>query len=153
MPNRYEREIEEILRNLETSEPKPGPGQKFGERMRRKPAYRVRPHRRSLPSLNFGASEWLITIAVIAALISGGYAYANGQPTVITGIFAIVGIVCLAMLVLSPFVFRSRQSRFTTRSTPIGKVTPLRRNPLNSLVTRWNLFILKMRYRRQNGRK
>ena len=63
------------------------------------------------------------------------------------------GIVCLAMLILSPFIFRSRQSRYTARSTPIGNVTPLRRNPLNSLVTRWNLFILKMRYRRQNGRK
>src|SRR5258708_39092486 len=84
MPNRYEREIEEILRNLETSEPKSGPGQKFGERMRRKPAYNVRPRRRSLPSLNFGTSEWLITIAVIAALISGGYAYANSDSTIIT---------------------------------------------------------------------
>ncbi len=153
MPNRYEREIEEILRNLETSEPKPGLGQKFGERLRRKPEYRVKPRRRGFPSLNFGGSEWLIIIAVIAALISGGYAYANDGPTIITGIFAIVGAVCLVLLVLSPLIFRSRRSRYATRSTPIGNVTPLRRNPLNSLVTRWNLFLLKMRYRRRKGPK
>jgi hypothetical protein len=152
MPNRYEREIEEILRNMETTESKTGPGRKFGERLRRKPEYQVRPRRQGLPSLNFGASEWLTVAAVIAALISGGFAYAYG-PSDITGIFAVVGIVCLILLVLSQFIFRSRKSRYATRSTPIGNVTPLRRNPLNSLVTRWNLFLLKWRYRRQNGRK
>ena len=36
MPNRYEREIEEILRNLESTDPKASLGQKFGERLRRK---------------------------------------------------------------------------------------------------------------------
>ena len=51
MPNRYEREIEEILRNLETTEPKQGLGQKFGQRLRRKPEYRVKSRRRGFPSL------------------------------------------------------------------------------------------------------
>jgi hypothetical protein len=155
MPNRYEREIEEILRNMETSEPRQGRGQKFGERLRRKPEYRARPRRRGL-SLRLGTPEWLIIIAVIAALISGGVAYFEQEQTPITGIFSVIGIVCLFLLVLSPFISRSRksrQSRYSTRMTPIGNVTPLHRNPLNSLVTRWNLFVLKMRYRRQNGRK
>ena len=35
MPNKYEREIEEILRNMERTEPKPGLGQKLGGRIRR----------------------------------------------------------------------------------------------------------------------
>jgi hypothetical protein len=155
MPNRYEREIEEILRNLETTGPRSGHGQKFGERLRRKPEYRARPRRRDV-SLKLGSSEWLIIVAVIAALISGGVAYIEGTPTLITGIFSVIGIVSLILLVLSPFIFRSRQSRqsrYATRATPIGNVTPLRRNPLNSLVTRWNLFLLKLRYRRQKGRK
>ncbi len=148
MPNKYEREIEEILRNLETTEPKASLGQKFGERLRRKPEYRVRPRRRSFAMPHFKAAEWLILMAVIAALIGGGYAYTNRDATIVTGIIAIVGIVCLILLVLSPFVFRTRQS---TQSTRYGNVTPLRRNPLSSISTRWNLFVLRMRYRRKKG--
>ena len=151
MPNRYEREIEEILRNLETTEPKPGLGQRFGERLRRKPDYRVKPPRRSFPSLHLKTSEWFIIFAVIAALIAGGYAYAVG-PNIVTGIFAIVGAVCLVLTVLSVFISRSRQSRssrYSASSSRYGKVTPLRRNPLSSIATRWNLFLLKLRYRRR----
>ena len=153
MPNRYEREIEEILRNLETTEPKPGLGQRFGERLRRKPDYRVRPPRRSFPSLHLRTSEWFIIFAVIAALIGGGYAYAVG-PNFVTGIFAIVGAVCLVLTVLSAFGSRSRPSRFSRYSAPssrYGKVTPIRRNPLSSIATRWHLFLLKLRYRRKKG--
>jgi hypothetical protein len=153
MPNKYEREIEEILRNLETTEPKPG--LRLGERLRRKPDYRVKPRRRGFPSLNFRMSEWLIIIAVIAALISGGYAYAVNEPNVVTGVFAIVGAVCLVLALLSPFIFRSNRSPYARRSAQspnYGNVTPLRRNPLSNLATRWNLFLLKIRYRRKNGR-
>ena len=153
MPNRYEREIEEILRNLETTEPKPGLGQRFGERLRRKPDYRVKPPRRSFPSLHLKASEWFMIIAVIAALIAGGYAYAVG-PNIVTGIFVIVGAVCLVLTVLSGFSSRSRSSRFSRFSSPSSRysnVTPLRRNPLRSIATRWNLFLLKLRYRRKKG--
>jgi len=149
MPNRYEREIEEILRNLESTEPKAGLGKKFGERLRRKQEHRVKPRRRSFSVPYFKATDWLIIIAVIAALIAGGYAYTNGEATVVTGILAIVSAICLVLLILSPFLFRSRQS---TQSTRYGNVTPIRRNPLSSIATRWNLFLLRMRYRRKNGR-
>src|SRR5947208_2119448 len=141
MPNRYEREIEEILRNLETTEPKPGLGQRFGERLRRKPDYRVKPPRRSFPSLRLRTSEWFMIFAVIAALIAGGYAYAVG-PNIVTGIFAIVGAVCLVLTVLSAFGSRSRFSRYSAPSSRYGKVTPIRRNPLSSIATRWHLFLL-----------
>ena len=149
MPNKYEREIEEILRNLETTEPKANLGQKLGERLRRKQEYRVKPRRQGFSLPHFKTQEWLILSAVIAALLGGGYAYTNREATVVTGIIAIVGVVCLILLVLSPFVFRSRQS---TQSTRYGNVTPLRRSPLSSISTRWNLFMLRMRYRRKNGR-
>ena len=149
MPNRYEREIEEILRNLETTEPKPGLGQKFGERLRRKQEYRPKPRRQGLPVPHFKTSEWLILIAVLAGLIAGGYAYANGEPNIVTGILSVVGAVCLILLVLLPFLLRSRQSKQSTR---YSNVTPLRRNPLDSISTRWNLFLLRMRYRRKNDR-
>ena len=150
MPNKYEREIEEILRNMEATETKSGPGQRFSGRMHRKSDPRKKPQRRSLPSFKFKSTEWLIIIAVVVALISGGYAYANnGLPTIVTGILAVIGTICLLLVVLSPFLQRSRQS---SKSFNYGNVTPIRRNPLNSIVTRWNLFMLKLRYRRKNGR-
>jgi hypothetical protein len=157
MPNQYEREIEEILRNLETTEPKTGFGQKVGDRFRRKqppkppPQARIRPQRprRSLPSANWKMPEWLIATAVLAALISGGYAYASGSATVATGLIAIIGTLCVFLVVLLPFISRSRNSR---PSPGYGNVTPLRPSPLNSLSTRWNLFLLKRRYRRNNNR-
>ena len=149
MPNRYEREIEEILRNLESTDPKASLGQKFGKRLRRKQEQRVKPRRQSFSVPHFKATDWLIIIAVITALIAGGYAFSNQGATVVTGILAIISALCLLLLILSPFLFRSRQS---TQSTRYGNVTPIRRNPLSSIATRWNLFLLRMRYRRKNGR-
>jgi len=146
MPNKYEREIEEILRNLERTEPKASLGQKFGGRLRPKSNSRTNVRKRSFPSLNFGISEWCLVIAWCAALFAGGWAFAQGGPDIVTGAVALVGAVCLAILVLLPFVSRSRYS--TSFASP-AKVTPMRRNPLSSLATRWNLFLLKLRYRRR----
>ncbi len=145
MSNRYEREIEEILRNLEQTEPKPGLGQKLSGRFRRKSEYRTHTRKPGLPSIRLSLAEWFLVIAVVAALISGGYAYALGEATVVTGIVALVGTLCLVLVVLSPF-FRSSRS---TQSTRYGNVAPLRRNPLNSIKTRWSLLLLKLRYRRK----
>ena len=148
MPNRYEREIEEILRNLEQTEPKPGLGQKFSRHLRRKPSPRMSTHQRRLISFQYSAPEWLLIIAVAAALISGGYAYFHQSGSTFTGLLATIGIVCLLLVALSQFVFRPR----APQSTRYGNitVTPLRRNPLSTLKTRWNLFLLKMRYRRKD---
>ena len=144
MPNRYEREIEEILRNLEQTGPKPGLGQKLSGRFRRKSKYRTPTPKTGFPLIHFSLSEWFLLIAVVAALIAGGYAYALGEPTRVTGVVALVGALCLVLVVLSPF-FRSNRS---TQSTRYGNVAPLRRNPLSSIRTRLNLFLLKLRYRR-----
>lgn len=145
MPNRYEREIEEILRNLETTEPKTGRGHKFGERVRRKPP--TRPRRQAMPALNLRATDWFLLIAIVTTCIAGGVAYANTGANTLTGIVALVGLVCLILLALSSFISYSRRS---TQSTRYGNVTPLRRNPFSGIATRWHLFLLKMRYRRRN---
>jgi len=152
MPNKYEREIEEILRNLEQTEPRA----KLGQRLRRRSDVRVNRGKLTLPSFNFGISEWCLLIAWIAALAAGGWAYAHstistlGIPIsgadIVTGSIAVVGAICLLVVVILPFVSRSRYPRQTAR---YGNVTPLRRNPLSSLSTRWNLFLLKLRYRRR----
>jgi hypothetical protein len=145
MPNKYEREIEEILRNMERTEPKPGLGQKLGGRIRRKSDSRTKVRKRSLPSLHFGVSEWCLAIAVCAALFAGGWAYAHGAD-IFTGGIAVIGAVCLAVVIILPFMSRSR---YPKQSAGHGNVTPIRSNPLSSISTRWNLFLLKIRYRRR----
>ncbi len=145
MPNKYEREIEEILRNMERTEPKPGLGQKLGGRIRRKSDSRTKVRKRSLPSLHFGVSEWCLAIAVCAALFAGGWAYAHGAD-IFTGAIAVIGAVCLAVVIILPFMSRSR---YPKQSAGYGNVTPIRSNPLSSISTRWNLFLLKIRYRRR----
>lgn len=145
MPNRYEREIEEILRNLETTDPKANRGQKFGERMRHKPP--VRQRRQAAPSINLRVTDWFLLIALVTISIAAGFAYANAGANFITGIVALVGLVCLILLALSSFVSYSRSP---TQATRYSNVTPLRRNPLTGIATRWQLFRLKMRYKRRN---
>src|SRR5712692_2324687 len=106
MPNKYEREIEEILRNMERTEPKASLGQKFGGRLRRKSDQRMNARKRTSLSFNFNfsTSAWLLIIAGVAALIAGGYAYAQGEASLVTGIFAIVGVISLILIVLFPFL-------------------------------------------------
>jgi hypothetical protein len=147
MPNKYEREIEEILRNMERTEPKQGLGQKLGGRIRRKSETRSNVRRRGDQSLHFGVSEWCLAIAVCASLFAGGWAFAHGQQAdIFTGVIAVIGAACLGIVLILPFMSRSRYPRQSGR---YGNVTPMRRNPLNSIATRWNLFMLKLRYRRK----
>jgi hypothetical protein len=146
MPNKYEREIEEILRNMERTEPKPGLGQKFGGRMRRKSDSRSNVRKRRELSIQFGVSEWCLAIAVCASLFAGGWAFAHGGADIFTGVIAVIGALCLGIVIILPFVSRSRYAGQTGGQ---GNVTRIRRNPLNSISTRWNLFMLKLRYRRK----
>jgi hypothetical protein len=148
MPNKYEREIEEILRNMERTEPKPGLGRRFGGRVRQKSGSRTNVRKPGFPSLHFGVSEWCLVIAWGAALFAGGWAFAQGSADLITGVVAVIGAACLAIVVILPFMTRSR---YPTQSAGYGNVTPMRRNPLSSVSTRWNLFLLKLRYRRRKG--
>src|SRR5690348_16701101 len=146
MPNKYEREIEEILRNLDSSAPKP----RLSQRLRRKTAGRPRPRGRqwSLPAFNFGLSEWCLLIAWVAALIAGGWAYAQHNPDggdLFTGGVALVSLGCLVLVVARAFM---PQSTYPGR-TRADNVRPIRRNPLGGLSTRWNLFMLKRREERR----
>lgn len=146
MPNRYEREIEEILRNLEHTEPRAGLGQKFGERFRRRAP---RPAVQQTQSLhwNFSTSERFLIVCVVAALIAGAYAYLAGA-NIITLVLSIVSFVCLLIVVFSQLLFRERRPQ----SVRYGNVTitPLRRGPFGGIRTQWNLLKLKLRYRRKD---
>src|SRR3989441_9940834 len=123
MPNKYEREIEEILRNMERTEPKPGLGQKLGGRIRRKSDSRSNVRRRSEPSLHFGVSEWCLAIAVCASLFAGGWVFAQHEPAdIFTGVIAVIGAVFLGIVIILPFMSRSRSPR---QSGGSGNVTPM----------------------------
>jgi hypothetical protein len=147
MPNRYEREIEEILRNLEQTEPKTARGPKFGDRQRRKQNVRRSGNRRPVSSLHLTITEWLLVTTVITALVAGGYAYLQ-ETNIVTGILASVSLICLILVALSHFVL----NRSRPQPTRYGNVTitPLRPNIFSSIKTQWNLFMLKLRYRRRN---
>jgi hypothetical protein len=100
MPDKYEREIEEILRKIDRREPAtrterewPGP----------------RPRRNvSLPPLGF--SELCLLIAIVTGLAAGGWAYALGGGNLITGVLAIVGAICLVLVACSSFLTNQRRS-------------------------------------------
>ncbi len=148
MPNRYEREIEEILRNLEHTEPKQGLGQKFGDRLRRKPPVRVEKRERKAFSLHFTLVEWLLSSAVLCALIAGGYAYILHAGNMLTGIVAIVGFVCLLLVAASQFILQPRRPKSVSYGNMT--ITPMRRGFLGNIRTRWHLFWMKIRYHRKD---
>src|SRR5215831_16579212 len=87
MPNRYEREIEEILRNMERTEPKPSFRERLNMRMRgqpRKPEpMRPRPARPSF-HLNFTTSEWCFVWGIFLGLLAAGIEY-TFTASILTG--------------------------------------------------------------------
>lgn len=141
MSNKYEREIEEILRNLERTEPKKGFGPKRGPRTPRE--------RRRMASIRLGFVEWCLLIASIAALIAGGWAYAAGA-NIITGLIALIGFVFVLLVTFSHYLTRPH---YAPSSTRYNNVTSLHRNPLSRLAASWHLLMLKLRYRNRNDRE
>lgn len=99
MPDKYEREIEDILRNLKDTEPRTGYGYE-----RRRPDPRRRRH-----TLQLNFPEWCLAIAIAAALFAGGWAYVDGG-NLITGLIGLVGVVCIALAALSSFLISPRSS-------------------------------------------
>jgi hypothetical protein len=147
MPNKYEREIEEILRNLERTEPKGGPGRRASRGVIRNPKTR---RSFSWPRLSF--PEWCLLIALVAALSAGGWAQASHEASgnLITGLIALVGAVCIGLVAFSNFM---TWPRYQAR-TRYNNVTPLRGgNPWRRLTTRWHLMTLKLRYRKRKNER
>lgn len=148
MPNRYEREIEEILRNLEQSDPKAS--QKENERRRPKavPRPHPRPPVRGSVSPSLSAVEWLLIVAVVLALVAGGYAYIVGANYA-TGVLAVISFICVVLIACSQFIFSPRRE---TTNSGYGNVTRLRRGPMSTMRSRWQLMRLRMRYRKRDPR-
>jgi hypothetical protein len=153
MPNRYEREIEEILRNMERTEPKPSFRERLNMRMRGQPRQpepmRPRPARPSF-HLTFTTSEWCFLAGIVLGLIAAGIAYTDAA-NIFTGFLAVLAFICVVMGIVSPW----RESRRPVYGRSwYGESEPTKRSlpqPFRFVVTQWKILQLKMRYRRNRG--
>jgi hypothetical protein len=168
MPNKYEREIEEILRNLDRPEPKPG----LGNRIR---AFnRPRPRRpRRVWEVGVSLSEMLLLAGIAVILLGAGLSYFIGPhlPTFLgdTPLAAWISIIGVVLFVVGLVIgwrrgfnwgragtssWRGNNLTNSNGSNSLGdsKVVRLHarrsRNPLNALVTQIRILRLKMRYKR-----
>ncbi len=149
MPNRYEREIEEILRNLDRTEPRQGLGERIRAFNRPRPA-----PRRPAARLSLSRVEALLVLGIACALIAAGVAYYSNTQTYISGGFAVVGFIAIVLGLVIAWNERFRGApRPTWRG---GNVVPMkpprRRNPFSLLVTRVRIVRLKLRYWRTRGK-
>jgi hypothetical protein len=149
MPHKYEREIEEILRNLERTNTRQDPGDRITQFAR--PAAR-RP-RVSLPS-QLEVPVALILLGIIVALIGSGFAFYQTQPSLISGIIALVGFVLFAVGVALSWSARfrgvspsARSLRRPQTSDNVVRIRPVRSNPLSRLATRLRMRRMRRRYR------
>src|SRR5262249_49130843 len=165
MPNKYEREIEEILRNMDRTETRPS----IGERIRAFNRPRRRSHARwSGTSLSW--TEILFLAGVFFALAAAGLTfYAGGQVPIlldwltVNGLLATIAFLCIVVgLVLgwrdrfrgiTPSLPANRTWRGASAESNIVELRPARRGPIGALITWLRLIRLKLRYWRRRGRE
>ena len=147
MPNKYEREIEEILRNMDLDDH----GQSLGDRIRafNRPTTRTRPSGPRL-RLRLNSSEAFLLIGVVLALVGAGMNYYFGFVSVglyatIAGLVAVVGLACVLMGLIIGWL-----DRFGHRAAPTwrGAEPQPRRGfaPFRAIATRFRIMRLKWRY-------
>lgn len=143
MPNRYEREIEEILNKMEESEPRRG----LGDRIR--PLQRPPTRARSLPRFHIAFVELLMLISIFLMLIAVGIAYFIGAADVVTGTIGMVALVLFVVALVVGWRDRFRPPlKSQWRGNTYVEVTPIRRNPFNAIATQIRVIRLRMQYRR-----
>ena len=97
MPERYEREIDDILRNLEGTQPKPSLRERLHLRREapRRPE-RLRPRApRATRRLLGTTSEWCLLAGVACGLVAAGIAYTTGSGNPLTGALAILAVLAV----------------------------------------------------------
>lgn len=146
MPNRYEREIEEILSRMEESEPRKG----LGDRIRpfRRPA---RP--RGLPTPHIALMELLFLLAIVFILIASGLAYYDNAPSPVSGAIGMVGLTFFVVALVAGW-----RERFRPSSQPRWRgntVEPqrTRRGPFSALTAQLRIWRLRQQYRRAQAQQ
>ena len=103
MPERYEREIDAILRTREGTLPKPSLRERLGlgRGPTRRPE-RLRPRSlRATRRLLRTASEWCLLVSIVCGLLAAGVAYTSGSGNALTGALAILAMLALLMGMLT----------------------------------------------------
>lgn len=149
MPHKYEREIEEILRNMEHAEPRRGGGDRIRS-MPRPTASEPRPHMtRSSPRLSISPIETLMGVGIVLALIAGAIAFLTGA-SLLSGVMGIVAFAFFALGVVSGWMERAQGTRAPklwrgTRAEPTP-ITMRHRGVMSELSTQMRILRLKWRY-------
>jgi hypothetical protein len=99
MPERYEREIDDLLRHLERTQPKPSLRERL--RLRREGpqrAARLRPRSsRARRNLQVAPSEWCLLAGIVFGLVAAGVAYTSGSGNALTGALAVLALLALLL--------------------------------------------------------
>jgi hypothetical protein len=158
MPHKYEREIEEILRNLEGTEPRNDPGERI------RPFARPAPRRPRGPRTSFSPQVelplTLMALGIAVALAGGALQYYQTGPSLISGVIALGGFVLFVVGVALGWWARFRGVSYPTRSLRslrslrrqpptdnVVRIRPVRSNPISSLATRMRMMRMRRRYR------
>jgi hypothetical protein len=160
MPHKYQREIEEILRNMEFAEPRRGVSERVDAGVR--PPARVRLRGPSM-RLHLTPSELLVLAGIALALGAFCVAWYFTVPTIISGL---IGLGAVAMIVAGlaigwasaghPLYTPSWRSGSGSSSSTSNNVIQMRRTPrggpFSAVVTQVRLVWLKFRFMRKRDR-
>ncbi len=160
MPDKYMREIEEILRNLEG----PESGQDLGERIRpfkrpaaRRPRGPRGPRVSWIPRLELPVTLMLVGIAL--ALVGAGVAFVQLEATLVSGLIGLGGFLLFAVGVALGWWARfrgvslpARRVRRSPTSDNVVRIRPVRSNPLSRLTTSLRMRQMRRRYRNTTDR-
>jgi hypothetical protein len=154
MQHKYQREIEEILRNMDLSEPRRGvdervdAGQRPSSRLHlRGPTMRVR----------LNPSELLLLTGIALALAAFCVTFYANMATIVSGLIGLAAVAALVGgLVVGWISASSPLYTPTWRSSPrtnnVVPMRPRRRGPVSEMITRTRLLWLKARYLRKRDR-
>jgi hypothetical protein len=140
MPHKYEREIEEILKNMQRNEPQPVPGERSRGFLR--PA--------GGPGLRIGLSvSELLLLLGIASVLAGlcVWWFDGAHPNNYSGALVLTGFVLFIAGLIVAFQAARRPPPPVWRGNVVEMKTH-RRGPLDEIATQIRLLRLRMRYRR-----
>lgn len=157
MPHKYQREIEEILRNIEKSD---SPSD-LGERIR--PFARPRRFRAAGPRVSFVPQielpTGLMLLGIVIALVGAGLAFYQTEASLVSGIIALVGFVLIILGIGMGWWARfrgvnvsARSLRRPARSENVVRMRPTRSTPLSRLMTNIRMRQVRRRFRNSSDR-
>jgi hypothetical protein len=154
MQHKYQREIEEILRNMDLSEPRGGVDERVDAG--RRPSLRLRLRGPSM-RVRLNPSELLLLAGIALALAAFCVAFYATVPTIVSGLIGLAAIAALVGGLVVGWISASSPLytpswRNSPRTNNVVPMRPRRRGPVSELMTQTRLLWLKARYLRKRDR-